>query len=310
MTSPFDDLRLVLSQLPEGDNCAANKISANDEYAAVDGEDGLYALKRWLGVWQGTSEPSVKETHICVLASCYAGHDNKNVSAFITDASRGRAPVNRLCVDGGIGLRVLELAPDLPYDTNTPWEQADCMAAVAFGMEATAAGGHLLALSEMAPGNLFSALAIIVSLGADYPRVTLRKYENQIQTKDEDIQKVFSELNDLFENEKSAKNDPLETLRFYGGREIAASVGAIVAARSRRLPVIIDGWSALTAMVLLEAECPGSTDHVEVAAVPDPLAEHVLAELNRKALVGFHVKSGPGCGNAVSVGLLKAACDL
>ena len=310
MTSPFDDLRLVLAQLPEGDTCAAKKICANDENIMVDNGDGLHGLKRWLGVWQGTESPSVEEAHICVLASCYAGYDNESVKTFIGDASRGRAPVNRLCVDRGVGLRVLELAPDIPYDINAPWGQADCMAAVAFGMEATAAGGHLLALSEMAPGNLVSALAIVVSLEAGDPVDVLKRYEEQVSVSDETMHKVLTELRDLFIGKVNVSKDPLEILRIYGGREVAVSVGAIIAARSRRLPVIIDGWSALAAVVLLEAESPGATEHVQVASYVDALAEYVACGANKRALLGFPVQSGAGCGNAISVGLLKAACDL
>ena len=37
-------------------------------------------------------------------------------------------------------------------------------------------------------------------------------------------------------------NDPLEVLRRFGGREMAAICGAILAARLQRIPVILDGY--------------------------------------------------------------------
>lgn len=305
--TPFDDLRRVLSQLPEGDTCAGKKIAAAQGKKHIAGSDGLLALKSWLAIWQGRENPSVDEAHVCVLAACYLGGNSSEVQEFIAAASRGAAPVNRLCVDRGVGLRVLELAPDMPYDPGTPWGQAECMAAVAFGMEATAAGGHLLGLSDFAPGNKLQAVAIIASLGGITVEARLKTLRSALAPDDE---KLLSDVCELLAKNEAESSDPLEVLRLYGGREIAASVGAIVAARSRRLPVVVDGWSGLAAVAVLEAELPNSTDHVRIASYPDELAREVVKQEGGEPLVGFAVSSGAGCGNAISVALLKAACDL
>lgn len=304
--APFEDLRRVLSQLPEGDSCATKKILVRDKGVEAGGGDELLPLKHWLATWQGTENPVVDEAHICVLAACYAGHEAAGVQNFIAAASKGRAPVNRLCIDRGVGLRVLELAPDLPYDPAKPWEQAECMAAVAFGMEATAAGGHLLGLSECAPGNIIPALSIILSLS----NRGLQDIQGELVAKGIVEDSLFSMVQARVEASGIDGSDPLELLRLYGGREIAASVGAIVAARSRRLPVVIDGWSALAAVAILEAEKKGSTEHVRVASYPDRLAAAVSDTVVGMPLIGFPVAAGPGCGNAISVSVLKAACDL
>ncbi|MEX0297896.1 MAG: nicotinate-nucleotide--dimethylbenzimidazole phosphoribosyltransferase [Kordiimonas sp.] len=300
MSAPFDDLRRVLAQLPEGDTCAAKKVIGGDEVPDDNQADGLLGLKQWLATWQGTSSPQTSEAHICVLASCYAGSDSAVVKEFIDAASRGSAPVNRLCVDKGVGLRVLELAPDLPYDLSSPWDQAECMAAVAFGMEATASGGSLLGLSDYAPGNYIPALKVISFLGG----FDVTKLEEHLEDK------TIGVLIDFVEANGGQGTDPLEVLRLYGGREVAASVGAIIAARSRRLPVVVDGWSALAAIAVLEAEKAGSTDHVKVASCPDYASEWLAEKVGKKPLLGFSIASGSGCGNAISVALLKAAVDL
>ncbi len=300
MVAPFDDLRRILSQLPERDACAVKKLDGIDVGSDGAQNDGLFELKQWLASWQGVAAPAMNEAHICVLASSYAGHDVSSVQGFISAASRGGAPVNRLCVDRGIGLRVLELAPDIPYDLTAPWNQAECMAAVAFGMEATASGGHLLALSDYAPGNMLPALAVVTSVIPGCGEALKDSLSSQVMEK----------LDRLVEGGGVATVDPFEVLRIFGGREIAASVGAIVAARSRRIPMVVDGWSALAAMAVLEVERPGSTDHVKVASCPSSPAVRVAEKLNKKPLVGFVVAAGSGCGNAIAVALLKAASDL
>lgn len=307
---PFNDLRHVLSQLPEADSCAAKKL--NNGSAGKPGEetDGLFALKSWLAVWQGTAAPSVKEAHICVLASSYHGDPVETVTKFIADAAKGKAPVNRLCIERGTGLRVLELAPDVPYNPDTPWSETECMAAVAFGMEASAAGGHLLGLSDLAPGNVSRALSIIACVGKGEALESLAAFEAEggaearLQEEAVALVKAFLAAGEM------SQTDPLQALLRLGGREIAASVGALIAARSRRLPVLIDGWAGLAAAAILEAEKAGSADHVKVASASGPLFCFASRLLGKTPLLTPSVASGAGCGNAVSISILNAACEL
>ena len=316
MSSPFSDLRQVLSQLPAADTCAAKKIDHREPTEASPGEivgDGLLELKKWLAIWQGSKNPDVAESHICILASSYDGADNLPVKKLISDAASGKAAVNKLCVDRGVGLRVLELAPDLPHSAVNGWSEAECMAAVAFGMEATAAGGHLLALSDIAPGNKAIALAIVAACIDGAAAEKLRDLKTGCDLSAggllivEQAEALLLEAGLLG---AGALDDALGTMRLLGGREIAASVGAIVAARSRRLPVVIDGWAALAALAILERETSGSTDHVKIASCDSELARAVICWLGKKPLLQLAIGSGPGCGSAISVSLLKAACDI
>lgn len=185
------------------------------------------------------------------------------------------------------------------------------MGAVAFGMEATAAGGHLLGLSDIAPGNKVYALAVII-MGSpiqDRPKLV----DALMAAAHEEGPESVSCLKDavaIVSEQLASLDDPLEALRLYGGREIAASVGAIVAARSRRLPVVVDGWAAIAAMAVLNNECPGSIDHVYIASTDSGLMGRILPSIGKSALLGVKVDTGAGCGNAISVSILKAACDL
>src|SRR3546814_13480452 len=50
-----------------------------------------------------------------------------------------------------------------------------------------------------------------------------------------------------------------ETLRRLGGREIAAIAGAVLAARHRRIPVLLDGFLCCSAMAPLAVANPAIT---------------------------------------------------
>ncbi|UTW57592.1 nicotinate-nucleotide--dimethylbenzimidazole phosphoribosyltransferase [Kordiimonas sp. SCSIO 12603] len=296
--TPFEDLKSLLEQLPAVDACGERKVK---ELQNVKGSQlsELEEFSSWLAGWQGTKSPSVNETHICVLASSYSGYDAEAATAFIAAASKGCAPVNKLCVGNGIGLRVLEMAPEIPHEINSNWTESECMAAVAFGMEATAAGGHLLGLGSLAPGGEASSYTLIAScLGQAFQDMELEQDEVWIDT-------AKSYLAGL-DNEAS----PLDVLRQYGGREIAASVGAIIAARSRRLPVLAEGWASLAAVVLLETLKKGACDHVKIAAAQDCMQRAILKHIRKQPLLNVTMPVDAGCSVAVAQGVMKASLDL
>ena len=315
--SPFSDLRHVLSQLPSIDTCAVEKNileSKTTKACTMPDESDFSTLKVWLSGWQGRALPTVDESHICILASSYEGYEKDTVKVFISAAAKGNAPVNTLCIDRGVGLRVLELAPELPYDVSEPWQEAECMAAVAFGMEAAAAGGDLLGLSDFAVGNMAPVLAILAVLDAE-PDSVLKNYE--VLSKDmtfsggppDEFAKALSWIKSMLAT-VGAGHSPLKVMQLLGGREVAASVGALIAARSRRLPVIVDGWAGIAAIAIIEAEHPGSADHVKIASCNNGLAAFAAKKLKKIPLIAPYVSVGAGCGVAIAGAILKAACDV
>lgn len=296
MKTPFEDLKILLEQLPAVDACGERKVKDLQKVKGAQLSE-LEELSSWLAGWQGTKNPSVSETHICVLASSYSGHDIEAATKFIAAASKGRAPVNKLCVGNGVGLRVLEMAPEIPHDLSGEWTESECMAAVAFGMEATAAGGHVLGLASLAPGAEASAYTIIMAC--------LNNVEFTAPENEGWLTVARGYLAGLGEDP-----NPLEVLKQYGGREIAASVGAIIAARSRRLPVVAEGWASLAATVLLETLQSGSCDHVKFAAAHTHMQREIMYKLNKQPLLNVVAPEEAGCSVAIGQGILKASLDL
>jgi nicotinate-nucleotide--dimethylbenzimidazole phosphoribosyltransferase len=101
---------------------------------------------------------------------------------------------------------------------------------------------------------------------------------------------------------------PLEILRRLGGRELAAMAGAVLAARLKRVPVLLDGYVCTAAAAPLELARPGALDHCLVAhASAEPGHLKLLERLGKAPLVNLGMRLGECSGAALAVGLVKAA---
>src|SRR5690606_34590341 len=79
----------------------------------------------------------------------------------------GGHPATALCYRHGVGLKVYDLAIDLPSGdsrTGDSLSEQDSAATMAFGMEAVAGGMDLLALSRFGGGGEAAAAALAILL--------------------------------------------------------------------------------------------------------------------------------------------------
>jgi nicotinate-nucleotide--dimethylbenzimidazole phosphoribosyltransferase len=101
----------------------------------------------------------------------------------------------------------------------------------------------------------------------------------------------------------------LEALRCLGGRELAACVGAIIAARHQGVPVLIDGFATTIAAGIVHAINPLAIEHVKAAHVTRrPAHEAALERLGLAPIAELEFNTGGGMGSAAAIGLLKTAC--
>src|SRR5918998_5742908 len=85
----------------------------------------------------------------------------------VANFAAGGAAINQICRTFDLGLKVFELALDLPTPDITQkdaFDEKGCAATIAFGMEAIAGGVDLLCLGEMGIGNTTVAAAIFHAL--------------------------------------------------------------------------------------------------------------------------------------------------
>lgn len=176
--------------------------------------------------------------------------------------------------------------------------------------QATADGADLVILGEMGIGNTTAAAAIASALlGAraqDIVGAGTGLDEDSIVRKGRIIDAALS-LHGLDRRDPSA----LAALRCVGGLEIAALVGALIAAAQAGVPVLVDGFivtAAALAAVRINPSC-----------VPWLLYSHRSAErghrlildaLGAEPILDLKLRLGEGSGAALALPVLRLACAL
>ncbi len=240
----------------------------------------------------------------------------QGVSAFPPSVTRqmldnftaGGAAINQICKTLGVGLKVYELALDHPtrdFSQAPAMEEREAAATFAYGMEAILGGVDLLAPGEMGIGNTTSAAAIYAAL---YGGPAARWTGRGTGVDDEGLKRKNAAIDTALAFHADHLTDPLEILRRLGGREIAAMMGAILAARLNKVPVVLDGYVCCAAAALLHALDPAAIAHCVAGHVSAEGAHaQVLARLGKKPLLELDMRLGEGTGAALAIGLVKAA---
>lgn len=314
----FAEIRAIAGRLPEGDRAAGAAAAAHE--ATLTKPAGalgrLEALVEWLATWQGRHPPRVERPHTAVFAGNH-GIAARGVSAYPAAVTRqmvqtfidGGGAVNQLCQVADSELRVYELALDQPTRdfTEAPaMDEEDCARAIAYGMMAVPEGIDLLALGEMGIGNTTSAAALCHGLfggeAADWVGRGTGIDDARLAHKTEVVAAAMA-------RHRQALGDPLEVLRHLGGHELAAILGAVMAARMARVPVLLDGYACSAAAAILHAMVPGGLDHCQVAhASAEPGHRRLLEAIEKAPLLDFGMRLGEGSGAVLALPLLKAAC--
>ena len=84
--------------------------------------------------------------------------------------------------------------------------------------------------------------------------------------------------------------------------------GAVLAARHRRVPVILDGFVTTAAVAVLEKAVPGALDHCVAGHVSgEPGHRRLLERLDKAPLLDIGMRLGEASGAAVALGILRCA---
>ena len=316
---PFDDVRTLMRQLPQPDPAARAAAEArNGELLKPKGSLGrLEEIAVFLAGWRGVDKPAVTRPTVALFAGNHGVLDQgvsmwpMGVTRAMTDMfMQGGAAINQICAASGLGLKVFDLALDIPtadFTKEPALSEKDCAATIAFGMEALAGGADLICVGEMGIGNTTSAAAIYAALYGDPDRFVgpgAGADDAQLERKRAAVQAGL----DLHAEHLS---DPLEVLRRFGGRETAAIAGTILAARMERIPVIIDGYVATSAAAVLQAMEPAALDHCLFGHLSaEPAHAVVLEKLGVAPLLDLGMRLGEGTGAALAAQIVMSAAAI
>ncbi len=313
----FDEIRKLFPQLPGPDLEAATATAEREvQLTKPAGSLGrLEELVSWLATWQGKHPPTIEHPRTAVFAGNH-GVAARGVSAFPAEVTKqmvanflhGGAAVNQLCGFSDADLKVYELDLDNPtkdFTTGPAMSEEDCVKAMAYGMTAVEPGVDLLCLGEMGIANTTSAAAVSALLfggtsedwagpgtGVDGAALANKK----------------AVIDEAVALHSGAASDGLEVLRCVGGMELAAIVGAILAARMAKVPVVLDGFICTAAAATLEASCKGALDHCIVAhSSAEPGHKALTEKLGKNPLFDLGMRLGEASGASLAIPILKAA---
>ncbi|MFZ1816191.1 MAG: nicotinate-nucleotide--dimethylbenzimidazole phosphoribosyltransferase [Rhizobiaceae bacterium] len=299
---PFEDFRNLARTLPGGDSraLAATQSRNGALYGARDlGQIG--SICEWLANWSGKS-PSVVRPLVALFAGTHGAQDAQTREAVALRAgaiAAGQTAHGRVCSLHGLGLKILDLALDHPVGDircEPALSERDAAATMAFGMESVAGGVDLLAVADCANLSEFSSVAIFMAL-----------HGGKASDWSQDAQ-VCAIADEAAVLSAGKLKDPLEVLRHFGGREICAIAGAILAARVQHVPVLIDGPGAYAAAGVLSALDRNAIAHCRIAqSPPGGGASRMAASLGIESILELGMEPGEGEAAAIASGMVRSA---
>lgn len=320
MSDPFAEVLDLINLVPDGDEEAVAAVRAHDaQLTKPPGSLGkLEMLVEWLARWQRKAKPTLDNPMVAIFAGNH-GVTDQGVSAFprevtaqmVANFTEGGAAISQICALHEFNLRVFELALELPTGDITQTAAMDdktAAATVAYGMEAIAGGPDCLAIGEMGIGNTTVAAALCAALfggsGADWVGRGTGVDDAGLNRKADAVDRALA-------RHKDALGNPLAVLARLGGREIAAMLGALVAARHNKTPVLVDGFVATSAAAIAHAINPRAIDHCIFAHVSAEQAHRrVLAQMSVTPLLDLGMRLGEGSGAALGMVMVKTALHL
>ena len=314
---PLDDIRAHIAAMPGPDLEAMEKARARDiRLTKPPGALGrLEEIAFWLAAWQGRHPPKAERIDVAVFAANH-GVAARGVSAYppevtaqmVANFRAGGAAINQICETFGLGLKVHELALQKPtgdISREPAMSEKECAATIAYGFEAVAERPDVLCLGEMGIANTTIASALLCALFGGEPEDWVGPGTGVDEKGVAHKAAVIREALDLHREHLS---DPLAILTRLGGREFAAIVGAIIAARHARVPVILDGFMVTAAAAVLHALDPQALDHCIAGHVSaEPAHARALERIGKKPLLSLDMRLGEATGAALAAGIVKAA---
>lgn len=243
--------------------------------------------------------------------------------------SSGGGAIGLMCAGNGIDLRVIDVGVAHDFGSNRSvlnrkiaWgtrnlareaamDRSQCLAAMDTGRdlvaEAAASGRNVIAFGEMGVGNTTSASALTACLTHCGVELCTGRGSGLDRMRLEHKRTVVSRSLVLHGNPP----DPVEVLRRYGGLEIAAIVGGLLEAASRRMVILMDGFITTSALLVAKTINPAVTDYVIYCHESGEPGHRVLLEhMGGKPLLHLSMSLGEGTGAALGWLVVRQAMDL
>ncbi|HEY4545410.1 MAG TPA: nicotinate-nucleotide--dimethylbenzimidazole phosphoribosyltransferase [Pedomonas sp.] len=310
-------LDAALAALPEADTAAVEQARAlQRSLCKPEGSLGrLEEIALFMAGWQGTQHPCLRRGQTVVFAGNH-GIARHGVSAFppettrdmVLNFERGGAAINALCGVAGFEFQVVSLELDCPtadFTAGAAMTEAEVLRALSIGAQAISADTDLLVIGEMGIANTTTAAALACLIYGGAPAEWVGRGTGVdplgVQRKIDVVRRAVALHGDT-------PRMALDLLAAVGGRELAAMAGAVLGARLRRIPVLLDGFICCAAIAPLAVQNPQIIQHCLAGhQSEEPGHLRVLQHFGLSPLLQLNMRLGEASGAAVAALLVKAA---
>lgn len=312
----------ALARLPEPDDHARSAAAgrAAELLRPAGALAQLDAVAVHVAGWQRTPSPRIERPAGLVFAADHGVAVHGGVSAYpyevtaaMLEACRqGRSTICALARSVGAGFTVVDVGVGRPtgdirtQPALTPERLQQVVGEAIAAVDAL--DTDLLIVGEIGIGNTTVAAALAACLVGGTAEEWVGRGtgvdDDGLRRKREAVTATADRVRQL------RLDDPIEILRHAGGAELAAMAAAVLAARLRSIPVVLDGYVATGAVLALEHARAGALDHCIVGhRSAEPGHARLLDVLAKPALLDLSMRLGEGSGAMAAVPLVRAACD-
>ena len=315
--STIDDYRNAVATLPFA-NEDARKSAENrqGQLAKPRGALGrLEDLAIWMASWQGVEKPQLNAP-ACLIFAGNHGVASLGVSAFpaevtvqmVGNFAAGGAAINQLTAAAGSSLDVIALDLDTPtkdFTQGPAMSYDETLDAMSKGAEAIPLDSDLIMVGEMGIANTTAAAAIgLASLGGSASNWVGPGTGVDAKT----VSLKAAVITKGIEVNKDMMSDGLSMMSAIGGRELAAIAGAVLAARHRNIPVLLDGFISTASTLPLLMDNPHVLDHCLIShRSQEPGHNIIIEKTGKNPLIDLGLRLGEGSGAATALPILRAA---
>lgn len=325
MMSTSNWFERAFADLPAPDGAAAAAVAAraSSVLRPTGALQRLDVLAAHVAAWHRHDRPAVDRPGVLVFAADH-GIATAGVSAYPAEVTTamlaavraGSATINAIARSVGAVLEVVDVGVG---DPTADIRTAPAMTTERFEATADAAaaavdrladdGTDLLVVGELGIGNTTVAAAVSAALlGRDGDGFDVWVGRGT-GVDDEGLARKRSAVATAVGRLGDGIVDPIEVLRHVGGAELVAMAAAVVRARQRSLPVVLDGYVATAAVLAVHLARPGALDHCIAGHVSaEPGHRLLLDRLGLDPLLDLGMRLGEGSGALAAVPLVRLAC--
>lgn len=308
----------IIDNLPAANGEVKNQAYARqNQLTKPPGSLGkLETIAVWMAGWQGVEKPVINNGQCLVFAGNH-GVVAQNISSFpaevtgqmVANFSAGGAAINQLCDEANLKLTVTDIELDRPtrdLSQGPAMTEAEVLEAMNIGATQIAEDCDFIVVGEMGIGNTTAAAALCMArFGGDAPRWV----GPGTGLDDDGVAHKAKIIEQAIDTQGETDANPVALLAGFGGRELAAIAGAVLAARMRSIPVMLDGFISTAAAAALTADGKlDALDHTVISHMSmEPGHLRLAVALRKQPLIDLGMRLGEASGGAVATLIVRAA---